>query len=115
MTIEQIKLVGDVASVSTVITVLTGTVLPAITVLLSFVWAVVRLYETDTVQKWLTSHKGQSVVKEVQEVVEDNPEAVQFLTSFLERLAVRFIASRLHIFEDVVRRALNTFLPKDVS
>lgn len=49
---ETIKQVADAASVVTVVGTLAG-VLPAMAALFTIVWTGIRIYETDTVQKWL--------------------------------------------------------------
>ena len=49
---EGIKQVTDVLSVATVIGTL-AEILPAIAALFTIVWTSFRIYETDTVQKWL--------------------------------------------------------------
>jgi len=49
---EGVKQVTDVLSVATVIGTL-AEVLPAIAALFTIVWTSFRIYETDTVQKWL--------------------------------------------------------------
>ena len=49
---EDIKHVTDALSVVTVIGTL-AQVLPAIAALFTIVWTGFRIYETDTVQKWL--------------------------------------------------------------
>lgn len=51
-TTEGIKTVTDAISVVTVIGTL-AQVLPAIAALFTIVWTGFRIYETDTVQKWL--------------------------------------------------------------
>jgi len=53
------KQVGDAASIVTVI----GTVvdyLPAIAALFSIVWTLIRIYETPTVQSWLTGRREEN-------------------------------------------------------
>lgn len=49
---EGVKQVTDVLSVATVVGTL-AEVLPAIAALFTIVWTSFRIYETDTVQKWL--------------------------------------------------------------
>lgn len=49
---ETVKQVADAASVVTVVGTLAG-VLPAMAALFTIVWTGIRIYETDTVQKWL--------------------------------------------------------------
>lgn len=49
---EGVKQVTDVLSVATVIGTL-AEILPAIAALFTIVWTSFRIYETDTVQKWL--------------------------------------------------------------
>lgn len=51
-TIEQAKHVVDVLSVGTVVGAITG-YLPAIAALFTIVWTGIRIYESDTVQRWL--------------------------------------------------------------
>jgi hypothetical protein len=47
-----LKAVGDIVSVGTVIATIAGW-LPAIAALLTIIWTVIRIVETDTVQRWL--------------------------------------------------------------
>lgn len=54
---EGIKHVTDALSVVTVIGTL-AQVLPAIAALFTIVWTGFRIYETDTVQKWLGKKNG---------------------------------------------------------
>ena len=54
---EGIKHVTDAVSVVTVIGTL-AQVLPAIAALFTIVWTGFRIYETDTVQKWLGKKNG---------------------------------------------------------
>jgi len=49
---ETVKQIADAASVVTVVGTLAG-VLPAIAALFTIVWTGIRIYETETVQKWL--------------------------------------------------------------
>ena len=49
---DTVKHIADAASVVTVVGTLTG-VLPSIAALFTIVWTGIRIYETDTVQKWL--------------------------------------------------------------
>lgn len=54
---EHIKYFIDVLANSTTVAVLMG-ILPVATVILSFAWAVLRMYETKTVQDWLYRHRS---------------------------------------------------------
>lgn len=47
-----VKATGDALSIATVLATLAQW-LPAIAALASIVWSLIRIYETDTVQKWL--------------------------------------------------------------
>jgi len=49
---EQAKHLIDALSIGGVISTVVGW-LPDIAAFLSIVWAVIRIYETDTVQKWI--------------------------------------------------------------
>lgn len=49
---EQIKHMLDAISVGAVISTILG-ILPAATAVLTFIWTLIRLYETKTVQGWL--------------------------------------------------------------
>jgi hypothetical protein len=49
---ETIKQVADAASVVTVVGTLAG-ILPAVAALFTIIWTGIRIYETDTVQRWL--------------------------------------------------------------
>jgi hypothetical protein len=53
---EHLKQTLDLVSITTVFGTLMG-ILPSIAALLSIVWSVVRLYETDTVQKLIAKAK----------------------------------------------------------
>ena len=56
MSYEAFKTTGDITSVGIVI----GTVLeflPAIAAILTIVWTTIRIYETDTIQKFLRRFK----------------------------------------------------------
>jgi len=53
---ENAKTVGDVLSVSTVVSTLMGW-LPAFAALVTIVWTCIRIYETKTVQDWLKKRK----------------------------------------------------------
>jgi hypothetical protein len=53
---EHHKQLIDLASLSTVIATLAGW-LPALAALFSIIWSCIRIYETDTVQKWLGRKK----------------------------------------------------------
>jgi len=54
---EHLKQTLDIVSITTVFGTLMG-ILPSIAALLSIVWSIVRLYETDTVQKLIAKAKG---------------------------------------------------------
>jgi len=56
---EHLKQTLDIVSITTVFGTLMG-ILPSIAALLSIVWSVVRLYETNTVQKLIRKYKGES-------------------------------------------------------
>lgn len=49
---EAAKLITDGLSVVTVVGTLAG-VLPAIAALFTIIWTGIRIYETDTVQRWM--------------------------------------------------------------
>lgn len=53
---EQLKLIGDVVSVTTAVGTLAGA-LPAIAALFTIVWTGIRIYETETVQEFLRRYK----------------------------------------------------------
>ncbi len=53
---EQLKVIGDVVSVTTVVGTLAGA-LPAIAALFTIVWTGIRIYETETVQAFLRRYK----------------------------------------------------------
>ena len=53
---EPAKQAGDVISISTVVATLAGW-LPSIAALVTIVWTCIRIYETNTVQKWLGRDK----------------------------------------------------------
>jgi len=54
---ETLKHVADAASVITVIGTLTN-VLPHAAALFTIIWTSIRIYETDTFQKWLGKKQG---------------------------------------------------------
>jgi hypothetical protein len=54
---ETLKHVADAASVVTVIGTLTN-VLPHAAALFTIIWTSIRIYETDTVQRWLGKKQG---------------------------------------------------------
>ena len=56
---EHLKQTLDIVSITTVFGTLMG-ILPSIAALLSIIWSVVRLYETDTVQKLFHKYKDDS-------------------------------------------------------
>jgi chromate transport protein ChrA len=49
---DTVKHIADGVSIITVVGTLAG-VLPSIAALITIVWTSIRIYETDTVQKWL--------------------------------------------------------------
>lgn len=49
---ESIKHITDAVSVVTVVGTLTG-MLPSIAAAFTIIWTAIRIYETDTVQRWL--------------------------------------------------------------
>jgi hypothetical protein len=49
---EAVKQIADGVSVITVIGTLAG-ILPAVAALFTIIWTGIRIYETDTVQRWL--------------------------------------------------------------
>jgi hypothetical protein len=49
---DTVKHIADAASVVTVIGTLAG-ILPAVAALFTIVWTGIRIYETETVQKWI--------------------------------------------------------------
>lgn len=53
---ETTKHVVDAISLATVVGTLVE-VLPAVAALLSIVWSAIRIYETETVQRWLGREK----------------------------------------------------------
>jgi hypothetical protein len=53
---EQLKLIGDVVSVTTAVGTLAGA-LPAIAALFTIVWTGIRIYETETVQGILRRYR----------------------------------------------------------
>lgn len=54
---ETIKHVGDALSVSVVIATIAQW-LPALAAAMSIIWTAIRIYETNTVQKWLGKWNG---------------------------------------------------------
>jgi hypothetical protein len=50
---DHYKPVGDVVSLSTVVATMGGW-LPSVAALVSIVWGLIRIYETKTVQGWIT-------------------------------------------------------------
>jgi hypothetical protein len=54
---ETLKHVADAASIVTVIGTLTN-VLPHAAALFTIIWTSIRIYETDTVQRWLGKKQG---------------------------------------------------------
>lgn len=55
-TAENLKIVGDVLSVATVVGALVD-VLPSVAAMFTIVWTGIRIYETDTVQKLIKRFK----------------------------------------------------------
>lgn len=55
-TVEDLKNVGDLVSVFTVVGALIE-VLPSIAALFTIVWTGLRIYESDTVQGWVKKRK----------------------------------------------------------
>lgn len=49
---DHLKPYIDVASISGTVAAIVGA-LPAATAILTFVWTIIRIYETKTVQRWL--------------------------------------------------------------
>jgi hypothetical protein len=49
---EAVKQIADGVSVITVIGTLAG-ILPSIAAIFTIIWTGIRIYETDTVQRWL--------------------------------------------------------------
>jgi len=49
---EAAKQIADGVSIITVVGTLAG-ILPAVAALFTIIWTGIRIYETDTVQKWL--------------------------------------------------------------
>ena len=52
MNIQQMKVTGDITSMGVVVTTLMG-YLPAIAALLTIIWTIIRIWETDTVKGWV--------------------------------------------------------------
>lgn len=59
---ENIKLGIDAFSNSVTVAVIMG-FLPVVTVILTFIWACFRLYETKTVQGWINARKDRKASK----------------------------------------------------
>jgi len=55
---ESVKAAGDVVSLMTVVGTL-AEILPAIAALLTIIWTGFRIYETETVQKWIGKNNVQ--------------------------------------------------------
>ena len=58
---EQVKLTGDAVSIGGIVSIYAGyitNVFGAIAAIASCAWAIIRLYETQTVQNWLAKRKG---------------------------------------------------------
>lgn len=64
MTFEHAKFSGDVVSVSTTVAALFD-MLPHAAALVSFIWACIRLYETQTFQGWIAKVKRLFARKEL--------------------------------------------------
>lgn len=56
---EHLKQTLDLVSITTVFGTLMG-ILPSVAAILSIIWSIVRLYETNTVQKIIAKMKGES-------------------------------------------------------
>lgn len=54
---EQIKIIGDAGALGVTITTVLGW-LPHIAAIASIIWTVIRIYETETVQKWIAKWKS---------------------------------------------------------
>lgn len=54
---EQIKIIGDAGALGVTITTFLGW-LPHIAAAASIIWTVIRIYETETVQKWIAKWKS---------------------------------------------------------
>ena len=54
---EELKTVGDVVGVGSTVALLAGWIPPLVS-LVTLVWFVIRIYETDTIQKLLRKNKG---------------------------------------------------------
>ena len=54
---ENLKACGDGLSLCTVVATLAG-YLPALAAIASLIWSLIRIYETETVQKWVKARKG---------------------------------------------------------
>jgi len=54
---EELKTVGDVVGVGSTVALLAGWIPPLVS-LVTLVWFVIRIYETDTIQKLLRKNNG---------------------------------------------------------
>jgi len=54
---QNIKAIGDVLSVTTVVATLAAW-LPPVAALFTIVWTLIRIWETKTVQGWITKRKN---------------------------------------------------------
>lgn len=57
MTAEGLKHTGDAVSITTIIATIAGW-LPAVAALLSIIWTLIRIYETNTIQALMERIKG---------------------------------------------------------
>lgn len=55
--VEVMKYIGDFSSVTLLIGYFVGA-LPIIATMLTIIWTVLRIYETETVQKWIRNRNG---------------------------------------------------------
>jgi hypothetical protein len=60
---EALKYIGDVVSVTALLSYFAGA-LPVIATALTVIWTAIRIYETDTVQRWLGKKKNEPSVGE---------------------------------------------------
>jgi hypothetical protein len=57
---ETVKMAGDVLSIATLLGSL-ASILPAVAAILTIVWTAIRIYETDTVQKFFGKEDADDV------------------------------------------------------
>jgi hypothetical protein len=57
---ETAKIAGDVLSIATLLGSL-ASILPAVAALLTIIWTLIRIYETDTVQKFFGKEDADDV------------------------------------------------------